>query len=51
MSKFDFIRRFVHDASEFARLVAFNLELDVDLNEADIVEELEVRGYGVHAGR
>jgi hypothetical protein len=48
---FDFIRRFAKDASQLARLVAFNVELDVDITEAEIVEELEVRGYGVYAGR
>ena len=32
-------------------LVAFNVELDVDISEEEIVEELEVRGYGVYAGR
>ena len=49
--KFDFIRRFVDQASQVASLVAFNIELDVDLTEEEIVEELEVRGYGIHAGR
>ncbi len=49
--KFDFIRRFAKEASQVARLVAFNVELDVDITEDEIVEELEVRGYGVYAGR
>jgi hypothetical protein len=48
--KFDFIRRFVEEASQVARLVAFNIEVDIDLTEGEIIEELEVRGYGVHAG-
>jgi hypothetical protein len=49
--KFDFIRRFAQDVSQAARLVAFNIELDVDVSEDEIIEELEVRGYGVYAGR
>lgn len=49
--KFDFIRRFADEASQIARLVAFNLELEVDISEDEIIEELEVRGYGIHAGR
>jgi len=49
--KFDLIRRFARDVNEVARLIAFNIELDVDLTEDEIVEELEVRGYGVFAGR
>ena len=49
--KFDFIRRFAQDVSQAARLVAFNIELDVDVTEDEIIEELEVRGYGIHAGR
>lgn len=49
--KFDFIRRIAQDVSQAARLVAFNIELDVDVTEDEIIEELEVRGYGVHAGR
>jgi len=49
--KFDFIRRLVEEAGQAARLVAFNIELDIDISEEEIVEELEVRGYGIHAGR
>ena len=49
--KFDFIRRLAQEAQQVARLVAFNIELDLDVTEDEIVEELEVRGYGVHAGR
>jgi hypothetical protein len=49
--KFDFIRQLANDVSQAARLVAFNIELDVDVTEEEIVEELEVRGYGVYAGR
>lgn len=49
--KFDFIRRFATEANHVAQLVAFNIEVDIDLTENDIVEELQVRGYGVHAGR
>ncbi len=49
--KFNFIRRFAEEASQLTRLVAFNIELDLDITEDEIVEELEVRGYGVHAGR
>lgn len=45
------VRRFVQEASQLARLVAFNIELDVDISEAEVIEELEVRGYGVYAGR
>lgn len=48
--KFDFIRRFAEEAGQAARLVAFNVELDVDISEAEIIEELEARGYGVYAG-
>ncbi len=49
--KFTIIRRFADSASQAVRLIAFNLEVDVDLSEEEIVEELEVRGYGVFAGR
>lgn len=49
--KFDLIRRFAEEASQVARLVAFNIELDIDITEEEIVEDFEVRGYGVHAGR
>ncbi len=49
--KFDFIRRFANDASQIARLFAVNIELDLDITERELVEELEVRGYGIHAGR
>ena len=49
--KFDFLRRLADQASQTARLVAFNIEVDVDITEDEIVEELEVRGYGVYAGR
>ena len=48
--KFDFIRRFAEEASQVARLVAFNIEIDIDLTEGELIEELEVRGYGIHAG-
>jgi len=49
--KFHFIRRLADEASQLARLVAFNLELEVDITEDEVIEELEVRGYGIHAGR
>lgn len=49
--KFHFIHRFTDEVSQLARLVAFNLELEVDITEAEVIEELEVRGYGIHAGR
>ena len=49
--KFNVIRRFADSASQAVRLVAFNLEVELDLSEEEIVEELEVRGYGVFAGR
>jgi hypothetical protein len=49
--KFDFIRRFANEASQVARLVAFNLELDIELDVDEIIAELEVRGYRIHAGR
>jgi len=49
--KFDFIRRLADEASQIARLVAFNLELEVDITEEEVIEELEVRGYGIRAGR
>lgn len=49
--KFDFIRRFANDASQIARLFAFNVEVDLDITERDLVEDIEVRGYGIHAGR
>jgi hypothetical protein len=48
-TKLNFIRRFVEEASHVARLVAFNIELDVDLSEAEILEEVEARGYGLAA--
>ena len=48
--RFDFIRRLAEDASQIARLVAFNLELEVDISEDEVIEELELRGYGIHAG-
>ncbi len=49
--KLNFIRRFVDEAGQIARLVAFNLELEVEISEDEVIEELEVRGYGIHAGR
>ncbi|UCF46856.1 MAG: hypothetical protein JSU89_06660 [Myxococcales bacterium] len=49
--KFDFIRRFAKDVQQVARLVTFNIELDVDVTEDEIVQDLEVRGYGIYAGR
>ena len=49
--KFDFIRRFANDASQIARLFAVNIELELDITERELVEELEVRGYGIYAGR
>ena len=49
--KFDFIRRFANEASQIARLFAVNIELDLDITERELIEELEVRGYGIHAGR
>ena len=49
--KLNIVRRFAQEASQLARLVAFNIELDVDITEAEVIEELEVRGYGVYAGR
>jgi hypothetical protein len=48
--RFDFIRRFAQEATQAARLVAFNIELDLDITQDEIMEELEIRGYGVHAG-
>lgn len=48
--KLDFIRRVADHASQVARLVAFNIEVDIDVTEEDIVQDLEVRGYGLHAG-
>ena len=48
-TKLNFIRRFVEEASHVARLVAFNIELDIDLSEAEILEELEARGSGLAA--
>lgn len=49
--KFDFIRRFTDDVGQIARLVAFNIDVDVDVTEEEILEDLEIRGYGVQAGR
>ena len=50
-TKLNLIRRFAEEASQLARLFSFNLEVDVDVSEAEIIEELEVRGYGIYAGR
>lgn len=47
--KFDFIRRLANEATQIARLVAFDLELDVDISEEEVIEELEFRGYRIHA--
>jgi hypothetical protein len=47
---FGFIRRFADEAIQLAQLVSFNLEVEVELSEQDIVRDLEVRGYGVRAG-
>ena len=47
---FGFIRRFADEAIQLAQLVSFNLEVEVELSEQDIVQDLEVRGYGVRAG-
>lgn len=50
-SKFDFIRRFVQEASQVARLLAFDVDVEFDITEEEIVEDFEVRGYGIFAGR
>ena len=47
--KFDFIRRFTDESSVLGQLVSFNLEIEFDLNEDEIVQEL-VHGYGAAAG-
>ena len=49
--KLHFLRRFADEASQIARVVAFDLELEVDITEKEVIEELEVRGHGIHAGR
>jgi hypothetical protein len=49
--KFDFIRRFVQEASQVARLLAFDVDVEFDITEEEIVEDFEVRGYGIFAGR
>jgi hypothetical protein len=46
---FDSIRRFTNATVQLGRLVSFNLEIDVELDEHEIVQEL-VRGYGALAG-
>jgi hypothetical protein len=50
-SKFDFIPRFAKEVYQAVRLVAFDVEIDLDVTEEDIIEELEVRGYGIYAGQ
>ena len=49
-TKFDIIRRFANEAVQLTQLLSFNLEVEVDLTEDDLVRDIELRGYGVRAG-
>lgn len=49
--EFNFIRRFAQDVAQAARFVAFNIDLDLDLTEDELIEELEARGDCAYVGR
>lgn len=46
--KLDIIRRLTNQASQLVRFLTFDIELDLDFDEAEVLEELEARGYGFH---